>query len=111
MASRESQTSTVNRVGTQTSSKTSTAKAVSVEIRGQKLSVKSDRDPEFVRQLAAHIDKKVATLQKAAPAVAEELFEARHDIDRLKEEITDRTEAMLAMLDQADIDGQNPDSG
>ncbi len=124
MASRDSQTSTVNRVGTQTTSTTSKAKAVSVEIRGQKLSVKSDRDPEFVRQLAAHIDKKVATLQKAAPAVplskllmlasmtvAEELFEARHDIDRLKEEIADRTETMLAMLEQVDIDGQNPDSG
>ncbi len=94
MASRESNTSTVERVGTQTTSTTGPSKPVSVEIRGQRLSVRSNHDPAFVQRLADHIDQKVGELQKMAPSVplskllmlasmtvAEELFEARQEIE------------------------------
>lgn len=124
MASRESKTSTINRVGTQTSSEAQESKPVSVEIRGQRLSIRSNHDPAFVRSLADHIDAKVAELQKAAPAVslskllmlasmtvAEELFEARQEIDRLRDEITNRTDAMLALLEEAGGDGPSPETG
>lgn len=124
MASRESKTSTMNRVGTQTTSAAQESKPVSVEIRGQRLSIRSNHDPAFVESLAEHIDGKVAELQKAAPAVslskllmlasmtvAEELFEARHEIDRLRDEITDRTDAMLALLEEADGDISSSETG
>lgn len=119
MASRGSKASQASRVGTQTSSEQRSSKAVNVEIRGQRLSVRTDHDPAFVRELAEHIDQKVATLQKAAPAVslskllmlasmtvAEDLFEARQEIDRLQEEISQRTETMLALLEELEQAGR-----
>ena len=124
MASRESKTSTISQVGTQTSSEASESKPVSVEIRGQRLSIRSNHDPEFVHSLATHIDQKVAELQQAAPAVslskllmlasmtvAEELFEARQEIDRLRDEITDRTDAMLDLLEEAGGEIPSPETG
>lgn len=124
MGSRESKTSTVERVGTQTSPASSDSKPVSVEIRGQRLSVRSNHDPEFVQRLADHIDQKVGELQQMAPAVslskllmlasmtvAEELFEAREEIDRLREEITERTDAMLSLLEEVGADNPSPETG
>lgn len=124
MTSRDSEASTARRVETETSSQTPEARKIDVHIRGQKLTVRSDRDPEFVEALADHVDQKVASLQKAAPAaplskllmlasmtVAEELFEARREIDRLKQEISDRSETMLALLEEADIDADTSGSG
>jgi cell division protein ZapA len=106
-------------VGTQNSPDTAVSKSgqkskrVGVEIRGQRLSIRSNHDPEFVQRLASHIDGKVAELQKAAPAVslskllmlasmtvAEELFEAREEIGGLKDEISERTDAMIALLEE-----------
>ncbi len=124
MASRESKTSTMNRVGTQTSSGAAESKPVSVEIRGQRLSIRSNHDPAFVQSLADHIDEKVAELQRAAPTVslskllmlasmtvAEELFEARQEIDRLRDEITERTNAMLALLEEVGGELPSPETG
>jgi cell division protein ZapA len=106
-------------VGTQTSPNAreskpdAESKRVGVEIRGQRLTIRSNHDPEFVQRLASHIDGKVAELQKAAPAVslskllmlasmtvAEELFEARQEIDSLRDEISERTDAMLDLLEE-----------
>jgi hypothetical protein len=39
-------------------------------------------------------------LMLASMTVAEELFEARQEIDRLRDEITERTDAILGLLDQ-----------
>ena len=115
MASRESNASQADGVTTSTSARSEGPKAVSVEIRGQQLSVRSNHNPEFVRKLAEHIDQKVEQLQQAAPAapfskllmlasmtVAEELFEAREEIGRLRDEISQRTDAMLALLDEVE---------
>jgi cell division protein ZapA len=104
-------------VTTATSSrKKKSPEAVNVEIRGQKLSVRSDHDPEFVRRLAEHIDQKVAEIQQNAPTVplskllmlasmtvAEELFEARNELDRLRGSIEERTDAMMSLLEQIEV--------
>ena len=117
VTSHGSRSSNVDNVDTATSSK-ETPQKVDVKIRGQKLSVRSDRDPEFVQKLADHIDEKVSELQKGAPTVplskllmlasmtvAEELFEARDQIDHLREAVRDRTDAVLELLDEL----ENPD--
>jgi cell division protein ZapA (FtsZ GTPase activity inhibitor) len=80
------------------------------------LNVRSDHDPEFVRELADHIDNIVAEIQENAPAVplskllmlasmtvAEELFEAREELDRLRGTIEERTDAMMTLLEQVDV--------
>lgn len=107
------ETSPVARVSTG-GQKQRAPRPVSVQIGGQTLSIRTNHDTEFVEQLADHIDRKVAELQQAAPTapiskllmlasmtVAEELFRARQEIDRLRDEITQRTDAMLGLLDQA----------
>lgn len=89
------------------------SRPVSVQIGGQTLSIRTTHDAEFVERLAAHIDGKVAELQQAAPTaslskllmlasmtVAEELFQARQEIDNLRGEITERADAMLGLLEQ-----------
>ncbi|MGM0558444.1 MAG: cell division protein ZapA [Myxococcota bacterium] len=98
------------------SPKKKSPEAVNVEIRGQKLSVKSDHDPEFVRRLASHIDEKVAAIQQNAPTVplskllmlasmtvAEELFEARNELDQLRGSVEERADAMMSLLDQIEV--------
>lgn len=122
MTSRDSEASTAGRVGTETSQKPKRARSIQVNIRGQKLSVRSDREPEFVQKLADHIDEKVAALQQAAPAaplskllmlasmtVAEDLFEARARIEHLETEIGARSRTLLDLLDQVDDDSQSFD--
>ena len=89
--------------------------SVNVEIRGQRLAIKSDRDPAFVEQLADYIDEKVQTLQASAPGapfdklmmlaslnVAAELFESREEVAELRRHLKERTQSMLRLLDQVD---------
>lgn len=89
------------------------AQPISVKIGGQTLSIRTTHQADFVQALAGHIDEKVAELNQMAPSasfpkllmlasmtVAEELFEARQEIDRLRDEITEHTDAMLALLGQ-----------
>ena len=113
MSSSRAQSARSNETTTTTESRK--ARPVDVEIRGQRLAIRTDHDPEFVRQLAEHIDEKVATLQANAPSVplakllmlasmtvAEELFEARQEIDHLRQAVQERTRAMLDLLDEAE---------
>ena len=117
MTSHGSRGSNLDKVTTATSSRTTTSsETVSVEIRGQKLNVRSDHDPDFVRQLASHIDQKVAEIQENAPTVplskllmlasmtvAEELFEARAELEDLRGTIEERTDAMMSLLEQVEV--------
>lgn len=117
MTSHGSRGSNLDKVTTATSSRTTTSsETVSVEIRGQKLNVRSNHDPDFVRQLASHIDHKVADIQENAPTVplskllilasmtvAEELFEARAELEQLRGTIEERTDAMMSLLEQVEV--------
>lgn len=86
---------------------------VDVEIQGQTLTIRSDRDPEVVRELAQYVDTKVREIRDAAPrasndkllmmtslTVAEELFEAREEIDELQDEIQNRVAEMRQLIEQ-----------
>ncbi|GEM_PF-4164239 len=90
---------------------------VNVKIGGTKLSIKSDRDPRYVTELADYIDEKLDTLQKAAPSVsreklmmlislnvAEELFDAQGELRSLKESIQVAVGNCLNILDTAEDD-------
>jgi cell division protein ZapA len=93
--------------------------SVSVSIRGKALSLRTDHDPAFVQSLAHYLDRKVSALAQQAPhapfdkllmlaslTVAEELFQARQELDGLREEIKRSSAALLDLLDaDADEDG------
>lgn len=110
-----SETATTTESRAQSPGDSRKARPVDVQIRGQRLAIRTDHDPEFVRRLAAHIDEKVARLQENAPSVplskllmlasmtvAEELFEAREEIGHLRQAIQERTSAMLDLIEQAE---------
>ena len=86
---------------------------VSIEIRGKRLSIRTDHDPEYVRELSRYVDDKIKELQMMAPSapfekllmlasltLAEELFEAQSDLVDIKDNLNERTEAMLALIEE-----------
>jgi cell division protein ZapA (FtsZ GTPase activity inhibitor) len=88
---------------------------ISVEIRGQRLTIRSDKESAFVEGLAKYIDTKVAELQSAAPTasfdkllmlasltVAEELFETRGQIDDMRRQLKERSAAMVSLLEECE---------
>lgn len=88
------------------------ASPVTVEIRGKRLSIRTDHEHDHVLQLARYVDSTVRSLQTAAPNapfekllmlaslnIAEELFEAQEAVVRMRRGVTERTEAMMALLD------------
>lgn len=88
---------------------------ISVEIRGQRLTIRSDKESAFVEGLATYIDTKVAELQSAAPSasfdkllmlasltVAEELFEARGQLDDMRHQLKERTASMVSLLEECE---------
>ena len=86
---------------------------VSIEIRGKRLSIRTDHDPEYVRELSRYVDDKINELQMMPPSapfekllmlasltLAEELFEAQGELVDIKNDLSDRTEAMLALIEE-----------
>ncbi|MFB6350593.1 MAG: cell division protein ZapA [Bradymonadaceae bacterium] len=115
MGSKGSNLSKHENVRTSTTSESRDMGRVEVEILGQSLSIRSDRDPEFVEQLAAYVDEKLDQLQEAAPqasthkllmmtslTVAEELFEARSELDELQAEVEERAAVMRELIQKLD---------
>lgn len=115
MGSHGSDFSNRQNVRTSTTSSSREMGPVNVEIRGKKLSIRSDRDPEFVKRLAAYVDEKLGELQDSAPqastdkllmmtslTVAEELFEARSELEDLQSEIEERAATMRKLLAKLD---------
>ncbi len=93
---------------------------VNVNIGGTRLSIKSDRDPRYVAELAEYIDSKLDALQKAAPSVtreklmmlislnvAEELFDAQGELRSLKDSIQVAVGNCLNILDSAEDDSKS----
>lgn len=91
--------------------------SVTVEIAGEKHVLRSELPPEDTRAIAAHVDTtlralpgfqtlepfRAATL--AALSITDELFYAREELRRLREEIAQRTSALAAMLEETgDVD-------
>lgn len=97
------------------SSTVTTPASVGIEIRGQKLSIRSDKDPNHVQELANFVDGKAAQLQAMAPGVplekilmlvsmtvAEELFDAREQNRALREQFKQRVDAALKAVAEAE---------
>lgn len=90
---------------------------VTVEIGGTKLSIKTDRTPDSVAELAQFIDDKLMALQAAAPSVkrekllmmvsmtvAEELFETQSELNQIKDKVQSVVGNCLAMIEEGEAD-------
>jgi cell division protein ZapA (FtsZ GTPase activity inhibitor) len=89
---------------------------VTVEVGGEKHVLRSDVPPEYTRAVAAHLDAVVRELPGfrslephraillAALSVTDELFSAREEIQRLRDEAGRRSAAAAELLEGAAAD-------
>ena len=87
--------------------------SVTVEIAGEKHVLRSDVPAEYTKAVAAHLDTTIRALPGfqtlepfraatlAALAITDELFHAREEIRRLREEIAQRTGGLADILEEA----------
>jgi len=86
-------------------------RSVTVQVAGQRYTLKTDDDDRLVKSLASYVDGKFRDIQKAtrnqdtqavailtALQVAEELFQTRSESADLKKRIADKTRALLDYL-------------
>ena len=95
--------------------------AVSVELLGIRLSIKTTQKPSEVERVAALLKSRLDELQRNAASpdslriallagldVARELLETRHALDALRDETTDRTLALVERV-EAETAADHPD--
>lgn len=88
-------------------------KSFVVNIAGQRYVVRSDEEEAYLKSVASYVDQRIAEVQQtskpvaphrhailAALNIADELFQERHRRTVLKERVKQRSEALLAYLDQ-----------
>lgn len=89
----------------------SVKRSVTVQVAGQRYTLKTDDDDRLVKSLAGYVDGKFRDIQKAtrnmdtqavaimtALQVAEELFQLRTETTDLKKRVADKTRALLDYL-------------
>jgi cell division protein ZapA (FtsZ GTPase activity inhibitor) len=86
---------------------------VELTLLGQPLTIRTEVSPEYVKTLAAYIEKRVAALRQsgvrdtmmalslAALDIADELFRAREEGTRQAQDVGTRLGALAALLDEA----------
>lgn len=93
--------------------RTPTRQSVTVEIAGERHTLRSDATAEYTQKVAAHLDvtiraigsgntlepHKIAIL--AALTITDELFRARDEVVRLRTLMTERAERLSALLEDA----------
>lgn len=84
-----------------------------VVIYNQTYNLRSDHDPEYIQELAEHVDMRMNEIARAtmtvdslrvailaALQIADELFQARKEMKETEEEIADRSARYAEILDQ-----------
>jgi cell division protein ZapA len=84
-----------------------------VVIYNQTYNLRSDHDPEYIHELAAHVDRRMHEIARAtmtvdslrvailaALQVADELYQARREMKETEEEIAERSSKYAELLDQ-----------
>jgi cell division protein ZapA len=90
------------------------SRVVTVEIHGQLYPIRSGLDPDYVAELAAHVDLKIRAAARETPAgdtlklavlaalnIADEYFRARDEQQRRQASLADRAGELERMLDLA----------
>lgn len=87
--------------------------SVTVEIAGERHSLRSDASPEYTQAVAAHLDATIRNLGMgntldphksailAALTITDELFRAREEVSRLRAQLTERAGWITQRLERA----------
>jgi cell division protein ZapA len=86
--------------------------SLTVEIAGEQYTIRTQASPEYTRDCAAYVDRKLSEIMQqgslvqahkgailAALALADELLQARGELDALREDLTRRSDALTAHID------------
>jgi cell division protein ZapA len=84
-----------------------------VVIYNQTYSLRSDHDPDYIQQLAAHVDERMNEIARASMTVdslrvailaalqiADELYQSKREMKETDEEIAERSSKYADLLDQ-----------
>jgi cell division protein ZapA len=95
------------------------SRPVKITLGGQKLSLRTDAKPRYIKELAEYVNSKIerarapgkiATTQSlallAAMTIADELFQAREEKEQLERQVRERTQRILRYL-QAEEEQQH----
>jgi cell division protein ZapA len=85
---------------------------VIIEIAGEEYKIRAQASPEYTRECAAYVDRTLSEIMRqgsliqahkgailAALALADELFQARAELDALRAELTRRSDALAAQIE------------
>ena len=88
-------------------------RSLRVEVAGQKFSLQTEADPEYVESLASFVTQKVEEARNGAKAVAtqslvilaalhiaDELFELRRKEDDFRRRVREKSQHILVLLDE-----------
>ena len=91
---------------------------VTVRIGGEDHVIRADVEPEYTRSCAEWVDDRIAEIRRqlglieshkaailAALSITDELFQARAELDELRERTTGRAEALAMKLEEGLSDG------
>ncbi len=93
-------------------------KAVTVRIAGEEHAIRSAAPPDYTRRCARLVDERITEIRRrsslveghraailAALSIADEYFQAREELRRLRESVAERAEALAERIDAALPDG------
>jgi cell division protein ZapA len=92
---------------------TSPNRSYKVVIYNQTYNLRSDHDEEYIKQIAAHVDRRMNEIASAtmtvdslrvailaALQIADELYQARREVEETEEEVSRRSARYADLLDQ-----------
>ena len=88
-------------------------KGVSVRIAGEEHTIRANAEPEYMRVCARFVDERVSDIRSkgglmethkatilAALSIADELFQAREELERVRRDVTARAAALAQRLEE-----------
>lgn len=89
-------------------------KAVTVRIAGEEHAIRSSAPPEYTRRCARIVDERITEIRRrsglveghraailAALSITDEFYQAREELQRLREEVARRTTGLTGRIDEA----------
>jgi cell division protein ZapA (FtsZ GTPase activity inhibitor) len=88
--------------------------AVTVRIAGEEHAIRSSAPPEYTRRCARLVDERITEIRRrsglveghraailAALSITDEFYQAREELDRLREEVAGRAARLTERIDEA----------
>ncbi len=88
--------------------------AVTVRIAGEEHAIRSSAPPEYTRRCARIVDERITEIRRrsglveghraailAALSITDEFYQAREELQRLREEVARRTTGLTGRIDEA----------